>query len=102
MFGDQERPERGDRGERGLDQMIVRGSGDKHRHEPDEKPDHKPASGDDDKSARRRDWAARMRRIVRGPSARIQREKDSGGAVVDEDLGLDQEPEGPVTPYFAQ
>src|SRR5208282_724636 len=99
--GDQERSERRDRGERGLDEMIVRGSGDKHRHEPDEKPDQKPASGDDDKGVRDREWAARMRRIVRGPGEN-QREKDRGGAVVDEALGLDQELEAPSHAGLAQ
>ena len=92
MRGDEKRAEGGDRGQRRLDQMIVGGSSDEHRYEPDNKSDEKAAAGDDDKCARDREWTARLRRIV-GRPCEDQCEQNRGRPIVDETLGFNQEPQ---------
>ena len=43
MRGDEKRAEGGDRGQRRLDQMIVGGSSDEYRYQPDNDPERAPS-----------------------------------------------------------
>ena len=91
MFGDQERAESRDRGQRGLDKVIVRGPGDRDRRRADKKPDREPAPRYDQKGLRCGECRY-AGRVVRRPDE-DQREKDRGGAVVDQAFGFDEEPQ---------
>ena len=100
-LGDQERAERGDRGHRGFDDVIVRGPGDRHGPEADDEPDRDAAACDLDQRRDDPEGAAGSRRAMRGPGE-DQGEEDRRRAIVDEAFGLDEEPQASRDPGLAQ
>ena len=92
MLGDQERAEGGDHGQRRLDQMILGGSRDHDRDQPDAEPGGEAAAGDDGKRREDGERVLSARRVMGRPDEN-EGEEDRGGAVVEQALGLDEEAE---------
>jgi hypothetical protein len=75
---------------RRLDQMIVGGSRDHDRNQPNAESGGKPAAGDYEKGHGGGKRALRVSRVVGRPDE-DEREQDRGGAVVEQALGFDEE-----------
>ena len=99
-LGDQERAIGGDRGQRGLDEMVAGAPGEQDRDSGDDEADDDPAAADQQRLAENAERRRRARRRAeRGDDQREQQRRD---AVVDQALALDDEPQAALDAGLAQ
>ena len=97
---DQERAIGGDRGQRGLDEMVAGAPGEQDRDSRDDEADGDPAAADQQRLAENAERRRRARRLAeRGDDQREQQRRD---AVVDQALALDDQPQAAFDAGLAQ